>query len=462
MTRHPDATTAPASRSRGDVADPASLAAAHGGRRRGLLPGALAGRRRLRAQGRRRRRGRSARPPTRPAWSGSSTSAVSAARIRTCRPTCGPAARWSGCWPAGTVPVTVLRAAIVIGHGGISWEITRQLVDHLPAMVVPHWVTTKTQPIALRDVVRYLVGVLEPAEARGRTFEVGGPEVLTYAEMMQRVARIHHQRHSLPMLAVPLLTPRLSSHWLSLVTDVDTATARNLVDSMSNEVVVERRLDPRAGAGPADGLRRRGTARRSPAARRRPTAAEMTDQPEPRPRRGRRARLIGRAVGRGPAGADRQGRARPPAVRRGVPPPPDRRRRHAGGRRDAARPLLLHRAGRSGVLSADLRAGRDLGARQLRVRAAASGPHHRSAATCAGRSSPRSWSGCCWPRSSPSAALIIRMIPAAGQPDRGRARLRPGEQSGPGLRDHPGRTASPRSCSSAARCSPRSASGIRC
>ena len=134
--------------------------------------------------------------------------------------------------------MTVLRAAIVIGHGGISWEITRQLVDHLPAMVVPHWATTKTQPIALDDVVRYLVGVLEPAEARGRTYEVGGPEVLTYAEMMQRVSRIT-KRHSLPMLAVPLLTPRLSSHWLSLVTDVDTATARNLVDSMSNEVVAE-------------------------------------------------------------------------------------------------------------------------------------------------------------------------------------------------------------------------------
>lgn len=135
------------------------------------------------------------------------------------------------------VPVTVLRAAIVIGHGGISWEITRQLVAHLPAMVVPRWAATKTQPIALRDVVRYLVGVLEPNEALGRTFEIGGTEVLTYAEMMQRVAKTHHHR-TLPMVAVPLLTPRLSSHWLAFVTDVDTATARNLVDSMSNEVVV--------------------------------------------------------------------------------------------------------------------------------------------------------------------------------------------------------------------------------
>jgi uncharacterized protein YbjT (DUF2867 family) len=138
---------------------------------------------------------------------------------------------------SGGVPTTVLRAAIVIGNGGISWEITRQLVAHLPVMIVPKWATTRTQPIALADVVRYLVGVLEPEAAKGRVFEVGGPEVLTYAEMMRRVARLRHHRQ-LHMLAVPLLTPRLSSLWLSLVTDVDTATARNLVDSMSNEVVV--------------------------------------------------------------------------------------------------------------------------------------------------------------------------------------------------------------------------------
>lgn len=137
----------------------------------------------------------------------------------------------------GGVPVTVLRAGIIVGDGGISWEITRQLVERLPAMVTPRWVTTRTQPIALPDVIRYLIGVLEPPEARGRVFEIGGPEVLTYAEMMQRVARIRLGRN-LPIVVVPLLTPRLSSRWLALVTDVDTATGRNLVDSMSNEVVV--------------------------------------------------------------------------------------------------------------------------------------------------------------------------------------------------------------------------------
>jgi uncharacterized protein YbjT (DUF2867 family) len=136
------------------------------------------------------------------------------------------------------VPVTVLRAGIVVGDGGISWEMTRQLVEHLPAMVTPRWVKTRTQPIALDDVVRYLVGVLEPEEARGRVFEIGGPEVLRYSEMMTRVAQIEN-RPPLVILQVPMLSPGLSSRWLSLVTDVDTQTGRSLVDSMSNEVVVE-------------------------------------------------------------------------------------------------------------------------------------------------------------------------------------------------------------------------------
>ena len=138
----------------------------------------------------------------------------------------------------GGVPVTVLRAAVVVGHGGISWEITRQLVDHLPAMVTPKWVNTKTQPIALPDVIRYLVGVLDNPDAIGRIFDVGGPETLRYVDMMQRAAKIQNGR-TLPVLPVPLLTPRLSSRWLALVTDVDVATARNLIDSMNNEVVVK-------------------------------------------------------------------------------------------------------------------------------------------------------------------------------------------------------------------------------
>jgi uncharacterized protein YbjT (DUF2867 family) len=136
----------------------------------------------------------------------------------------------------GGVPVTVLRAGIVVGHGGISWEITRQLVEHLPAMVTPRWVRTRTQPIAVDDVVRYLVGVLGNPRAAGRVFEVGGPDILEYREMLQRVAAVEGRR--LPIIPVPLLSPGLSSRWLAFVTDVDTRAGRNLVDSMVNEVVV--------------------------------------------------------------------------------------------------------------------------------------------------------------------------------------------------------------------------------
>src|SRR6476659_11179997 len=135
------------------------------------------------------------------------------------------------------VPVTVLRAAIVVGSGGISWELTRQLVKNLPAMIVPKWVSTRTQPIALDDVVRYLAGVIGQDAALDRVFEIGGPEQLTYLEMLQVAAEIS-AGHRVPIVRVPVLTPKLSSYWLSLVTDVDVTTARNLIDSMGTEVVV--------------------------------------------------------------------------------------------------------------------------------------------------------------------------------------------------------------------------------
>lgn len=138
------------------------------------------------------------------------------------------------------VPTTVLRAAVVVGHGGISWEITRQLVDHLPVMLGPSWVNTRTQPIALADVVRYLVGVLDDPTPDSVEYEIGGPEVLRYVDMLRRAAKVMNKR-VLPVLHVPLLTPRLSSGWLALVTDVDIKTARNLVDSMTTEVVVRDR-----------------------------------------------------------------------------------------------------------------------------------------------------------------------------------------------------------------------------
>jgi uncharacterized protein YbjT (DUF2867 family) len=157
------------------------------------------------------------------------------------------------------VPVTVLRAAIVVGHGGISWELTRQLIKNLPAMVVPKWASTRTQPIAVDDVIRYLVGVGGREEALGKVFEVGGPDQLTYVEMLRVAAEVGSGRTP-PIIEVPVLTPRLSSYWLALVTDVDVTTGRNLIDSMGTEVVVTeqsiRDVVPGEPIGYAEAVRR--------------------------------------------------------------------------------------------------------------------------------------------------------------------------------------------------------------
>ena len=157
------------------------------------------------------------------------------------------------------IPVTVLRAAIVVGAGGISWEITRQLVKNLPAMIVPKWAATKTQPIAVDDVVRYLVGVCGKEAALGEVFEIGGPDQLTYIEML-RVAAEVGKGSSPPIIQVPVLTPGLSSRWLALVTDVDVTTGRNLIDSMGIEVVVReqriREIVPGEPMGYAEAVRR--------------------------------------------------------------------------------------------------------------------------------------------------------------------------------------------------------------
>lgn len=136
-----------------------------------------------------------------------------------------------------------LRAAIVIGRGGASFEILRQLVNRLPAMICPAWVTTRCQPIALDDAVRYLVGALDiPAG----TYDIGGPEVLTYEEMMRRYAHITGRRRLI--VKVPFLTPGLSSHWIGVVTDQSAAVARPLAEGLSVEVVADdapiRRLLP--------------------------------------------------------------------------------------------------------------------------------------------------------------------------------------------------------------------------
>jgi uncharacterized protein YbjT (DUF2867 family) len=136
---------------------------------------------------------------------------------------------------AGPVPVTIVRAAVVVGRGSAAFETIVALVDRLPAMICPRWVTTKTQPIALADVVRHLAGVGGRDEALGGTYDAAGPEVMTYRQMIERVARLRGRR---PLIVeVPFLTPRLSSLWLHLVTPVKAGVARPLIDGLRTETV---------------------------------------------------------------------------------------------------------------------------------------------------------------------------------------------------------------------------------
>jgi uncharacterized protein YbjT (DUF2867 family) len=146
------------------------------------------------------------------------------------------------------LPTIALRAGIVVGDGSVSWEILCQLIERLPVMITPRWVQTKTQPIALDDVVAYLAAAVE-MEPVSQIFEVGAPVSMTYKEMLEGAAAELHRR--LFILPVPVLSPALSSHWLRLITDVDLQTARSLVDSMTNEVVVsDRRIESVTGIEP--------------------------------------------------------------------------------------------------------------------------------------------------------------------------------------------------------------------
>lgn len=136
----------------------------------------------------------------------------------------------------GTYALTTLRAAIVIGAGSKSFELIRQLVRRLPVMVTPKWVRTPIQPIAINDVVAYLVAALETPATAGETLEIGGPEVLTYQEMMRRTARVMGQR--LYIIPVPVLTPRLSVYWIDFVTDTPKHISHPLIAGLKNPVVV--------------------------------------------------------------------------------------------------------------------------------------------------------------------------------------------------------------------------------
>lgn len=139
----------------------------------------------------------------------------------------------------GNFALTVLRAAIIIGSGSASFEIIRDLVEKLPFMVAPKWLNVKCQPIAIRNVVHYLTGVLLKEKAFDRIFDIGGPDVLTYREMLLKFAEIRGLRRFI--LTVPVLTPRLSALWLYLITSTTFQLARNLVDSMRNEVICQKK-----------------------------------------------------------------------------------------------------------------------------------------------------------------------------------------------------------------------------
>ncbi len=135
-----------------------------------------------------------------------------------------------------SVPVTTLRAAIVVGRGSAAFETIVALVERLPAMIAPRWISTRTQPVALSDVVAYLAGVCGLETALGAGYDVGGPEVMTYREMMERIARVRGKR---PVIVeVPVLTPYLSSLWLHLVTPVKAGVARPLVEGLRTETIV--------------------------------------------------------------------------------------------------------------------------------------------------------------------------------------------------------------------------------
>ncbi len=151
------------------------------------------------------------------------------------------------------VPTIVLRAAVVIGSGSASFEMLRYLTERLPAMITPRWVSTRIQPIAIRDVIRYLVASATVPAGLNRVFDIGGPDILTYVQMMHRYAAVAGLRRRL-IVPVPVLTPALSSHWVGLVTPVPNAIARPLVESLRNEVICSEHDIASYVPDPPDGL----------------------------------------------------------------------------------------------------------------------------------------------------------------------------------------------------------------
>ena len=136
---------------------------------------------------------------------------------------------------ASRIPCTVLRAGIVVGSGSASFEIIRDLVEKLPVMIAPKWLQTRGQPIAIRNVIQFLTGVLLREETFNRDFDIGGPEVLNYRQMLTQFAEVRGLRRLI--ITVPVMTPRLSSYWLYFITSTSFALAANLVDSMKIDII---------------------------------------------------------------------------------------------------------------------------------------------------------------------------------------------------------------------------------
>jgi len=137
----------------------------------------------------------------------------------------------------GPIPVTEFRAAQIVGSGSLSFELVRYLTERVPLMICPRWVQTPTQPIAIRNVLQYLMAALRRPKSAGEIVEIGGADVLTYAEMFRQYAAVRGLNRWI--VNVPFLTPRLSSHWIGLVTPFSNAIARPLIEGLDNEVVVD-------------------------------------------------------------------------------------------------------------------------------------------------------------------------------------------------------------------------------
>ena len=134
-----------------------------------------------------------------------------------------------------TFALTTLKAGIIVGSGSASFEIIRDLVEKLPVMVAPRWLETKSQPIAIRNVIEFLTGVIGKAETFNKSYDIGGPDILTYKQMLSRFAAIRGLKRRI--IVVPVMTPKISSYWLYFVTATSFALAKNLVNSMKVEVI---------------------------------------------------------------------------------------------------------------------------------------------------------------------------------------------------------------------------------